>query len=173
MAFNREQGEKALLPLVERRKKFEQLQERPYALQLSIAFALTVEGAYLLSSGQLDVAQEYYDQAASLLKPLETQAAPNARLANQLSYATAIATFQRGMTMGIRDRSPDGAQRSIAVMEEGLALLDRLLQSNPRAFPFRMQKMQALRSVSGLYRSLGCRIKLPRWKRKPEISCKP
>lgn len=155
LAFNREQGEKALLPLVERRKEFDQMQEKSYALQLSIAFALTVEGAYLLSNGKLDNAQDCYDQAAALLKPLETQTAPNARLANQFSYSTAIATFQRGMTMGIRDRSPDGAQKSIAVMEEGLALLDQLLQSNPRAFPFRMQKMQALRSVSGLYRSLG------------------
>ena len=121
---------------------------------LALGFAFSVEGSYLLSNDEMPDASRCFDEAWGALESIKMLPAPNIRQSSQFSYAKAIVTVQRGLVRSVRAGSAEETQSGLVMLEDGIKLIDQLLSVNPKAVPFRLLKIQTLRTLGNVYRYL-------------------
>jgi serine/threonine protein kinase len=157
LAQNAQSGREALPEMKLAINKLSQQKEGGFAEGLTLGFASSVEGLYLLSADDAQDVQEAsqcYDEAWEALENIKSLPAPNIRLSTQFDYTKAIVVVQRGVVRSVEGKSDQETQQGITMIQEGIDLLDQLLRVNPRAVPYRLQKIQTLRSRANVYRYL-------------------
>ena len=152
LAIEPEVGRSALKGLMLLARKLGEKDMGGYVERLAFGFSLTVEGAYSLSNSDFEVASKCYEEAWQLLEVLKGQPPPNTRHAAQYKYTRAIVAVQRGIVGGLRGKTDEEKELGLARIREGIELFDQLLLVNPKAFPYRLQKIQSIRSRANLHR---------------------
>lgn len=151
---DRTKGERLVGAMLELARDIGTSADARYEHRVALAFALTVGAAYDLSRSDLRAAIAKYDEAAKVLDTLNGVPATYARARDQYAHTLAIVTIQRGFLTGMMSQSADIKREGVKLMRAGVDQLDELLKVNPKAFPFRLQKFQALRTLSDFYTNL-------------------
>ena len=157
---DRAKGEALLGPMLELARAIGTAPDARYEHRVTLGFALTVAAAYDLSSPAGTGAERFqtalakYDAAAAAVDGVAGQTAPTARAWEQAALTRAITAVQRGFIATFRATTPDQRRAAAGLMRKGLDQYDDLLRVNPKAFPYRLQKYQALRSLASVYQNL-------------------
>ncbi len=154
LAQNETAGREGLNEMKLAMSKLAERKEGGFTEGLALGFAFSVEGSYSLSSNDLREATRCYDEAWDALESIKSLAAPNIRQSSQFNNTKAIVTVQRGLVRSVRGESPEETQSGLVMMQDGIKLFDQLLLVNPKAVPFRLQKIQTLRARANVYRFL-------------------
>ncbi len=154
LAQNETAGREGLNEMKLAMSKLAERKEGGFTEGLALGFAFSVEGSYSLSSNDLREATRCYDEAWDALESIKSLAAPNIRQSSQFNNTKAIVTVQRGFVRSVRGESPEETQSGLVMMQDGIKLFDQLLLVNPKAVPFRLQKIQTLRARANVYRFL-------------------
>jgi predicted Ser/Thr protein kinase/tetratricopeptide (TPR) repeat protein len=150
---DRAKGEQLVATLLELAREVGGPADAGYEYRSALAFALTVGAAYDLARGDPKAAAAKYDESAAVLATLAGKPAPTTHARTQVALSRAIVGVQRGFILTLSptaDRKREGAKQ----MRAGIALFDELLRVNAKAFPYQLQKFQALRTLAGVYTAL-------------------
>ena len=134
--------------------KLAEQKERGFAESLTLGFAYSVEGSYSLSNEDVPEASRCYDEAWKTLQQIKSLAAPSIRLSAQFNYTWAIVTVQRGLVQSVYGKSAEETQQGLELVQQGIEAFDQLLLVNPKAVPYRLQKIQTIRARGSVYRHL-------------------
>ncbi len=154
LSFDPKKGKETIAQLMQNADEIEGNGAR-YEARLAIGFALTVDAAYKLVDSNMPAAAQSYGKAAQLLETLRDQTPPSPRTLSSFTIPTRSSRFSVGScrVSAIGTNRPNG--KGWHACSRGFSLFDRLLVINPKAFPYRMQKFQALRGIASLQRELG------------------
>ncbi len=131
-----------------------------YEYRVALAFALAVAATYdqtaaaRTAAQTLTAASAKYDEAADLLAGLDGQPAPTGHAWDRFAHTRAMVAVQRAFIACLLATTPDERREGAKQMDAGLKLYDGLLRVNPKAFPYRLQKYHALRSLVAVHQML-------------------
>jgi tetratricopeptide (TPR) repeat protein len=154
LAMDNAAGRLALLGLKQSMENILSQGAIEFTEHLILGFALCVEGAYALSKNDYAVAVPCYEKAWGMLEAIKELTPPDTRQAAQFNYTLAIVTVQRGVVRCIQGQSNEEKQQGLVWMQDGINLLDQMLLINPKAFPYRLQKIQTYRGRANIHRFL-------------------
>jgi serine/threonine protein kinase len=155
LARNPSDGNDGLMEMKHALSKLTEHKEGGFMESLVFGFAYSVEGYYsLYNNNELSEALRYLDEAWEVLESIKSLSAPNIRMSSQLNYTKAIVAVQRGVVRSVRDHSEEETQLGLDLIQDGIERLDQLLLVNPKAVPYRLQKIQTIRARANVYRRL-------------------
>ena len=154
LARNAASGREALKEMKLALSKLAEPKEGGFAEGLTLSFAYSVEGSYALNKNDTQEASRCYDEAWKTLQQIKSLTAPNVRLSAQFNYTWAIVTVQRGLVRSVYGKTAEETQQGLEMMQEGIEGFDQLLSVNPKAVPYRLQKIQTIRARANVYRHL-------------------
>ncbi len=145
---DRTKGERLVGPMLEQAREVGTSADAGYEYRVALAFALTVGAAYDFSRGDPPAAAAKYEEAGEVLDGLTAMPATSARARDQSAQTRAIVTIQRGYLITMAAAADDRRREGVKQMRAGVDQFDALLKVYPKAFPYRLQKFQALRLLA-------------------------
>ncbi len=159
LATEPEAGRSALDGFMLSARKLGEQDRGGFVDRLAFGFSLAVEGAYALSNNEIPLASKSYEEAWQVLEAIKELPPPNTRYAAQYKYTRGIVAVYRGVASSLRSQTQEDRELGLKQMQAGIELFDQLLLVNPKAFPYRLQKIQAVRARATLHRFLKDEVK--------------